>query len=71
MPLIPVSSRPRFGCYSPLLTEVYWGLLVPSVVSVSIWLPVSSVLSVENHIDIGLLRVADPGELGKFKDSKH
>jgi hypothetical protein len=40
-----VVRRPRFGYYSPLSTEAYWGPLMPTVISVSIWLPVSSVLS--------------------------
>jgi hypothetical protein len=40
-----VANRPRFGCYSQLPTGAYWGLLMPTVISVSIWLPVSSVLS--------------------------
>jgi hypothetical protein len=39
-------SRQRFGCYSPLPTGAYWGLLMPIVILVSVWLPVSSVLSV-------------------------
>jgi len=51
----PVASRPRFGCYSQLPTGAYWGLLgpneayrglpMPTMISVSIWLPVSSLLS--------------------------
>jgi hypothetical protein len=40
-----VASSPRFGCYSQLPTGAYWGLLGPIVISVSIWLPISSVLS--------------------------
>ena len=39
-----VVSRPRFG-YLEGPTGAYWGLLGPTVISVSIWLPVSSVLS--------------------------
>ena len=41
LPLKSVKNRPRFGCYSQLPTEAYW----PTVISVSTWLPVSSVLS--------------------------
>jgi hypothetical protein len=37
-----VVNRPRFGCYSQLPTGACWSLLM---ISVSTWLPVSSVLS--------------------------
>jgi hypothetical protein len=40
-----VENRPRVGCYSKLLTEAYWSLFMHTVISVSIWFPVSSVLS--------------------------
>jgi hypothetical protein len=40
-----VASRPRFGCYSPLPTWACWGLLGPTVMLVSVWLPASSRLS--------------------------
>jgi hypothetical protein len=39
-----VANRPRFGCLVEP-TGAYWGLLMPTVISVSTWLPVSSVLS--------------------------
>src|SRR4051794_24494060 len=40
-----VVNRPRFGCYSQVPIGGYWGLVVPTMISVSTWLPVSSVLS--------------------------
>jgi hypothetical protein len=40
-----VASRPRFGCYSQVPTGPYWGLLMPTVISVSTCLPISSLLS--------------------------
>ena len=50
LPVIIVASRPRFGCLEGP-TEVYWSLLMPTVISVSIWLPVSSVLSACYYLD--------------------
>src|SRR5271167_223693 len=41
-----IANKPRFCCYSQLPTEVYWGLLMPTVISVSTLLPASSLLSV-------------------------
>ena len=41
-------SWPRFGCLegpTEVPTGAYWSLLEPTVISVSIWLPASSVLS--------------------------
>jgi hypothetical protein len=59
--LVSVTNRPRFGRYSQLpseaywgllgLTGAYWGLLRPTVISVSTWLPVSSVLSASYCLD--------------------
>src|SRR4051812_37689191 len=43
--ILHVANRPRFGCYWQVPMEAYWGLLMPTVISVSTWLPISSVLS--------------------------
>jgi hypothetical protein len=40
-----VASRPRFNYYSPLPTVAYWGLVGPTMMTVSVWLSASSRLS--------------------------
>src|SRR5438046_924612 len=39
------ASRPRFGCYPLLPTGAYLGLLMHTVILISVWLPISSGLS--------------------------
>jgi hypothetical protein len=43
-------GEPSFR-YPPLPTEAYRGPLMPSVISVSVWLPISSVLSASYCLD--------------------
>jgi len=44
-PVNSLANTLRFACYSQVPTGAYWCLPMPSVISIGIWLPASSVLS--------------------------